>query len=127
MGAAPPIRVGREVRHGSENGMAGEGIVLRLGTRGSPLALAQAWEARSRLCAAQGWPEDRVEVVVIKVMGDAIQDRALSEAGGKGLFTNELDLALMARRGLGRRLGRDHRTAPASPCSNRRAANTANR
>ncbi len=76
--------------------MAGEGIVLRLGTRGSPLALAQAHEARSRLCAAQGWPEDRVEIAVIKTTGDAIQDRALSEAGGKGLFTKELDIALLA-------------------------------
>ena len=76
--------------------MAGDGIVLRLGTRGSPLALAQAYEARARLCAAHGWPEDRVEVVVIKTTGDAIQDRALSEAGGKGLFTKELDVALLA-------------------------------
>ena len=76
--------------------MAGEGIVLRLGTRGSPLALAQAREARARLAAAHGWPEDRVEVVAIKTTGDAIQDRALSEAGGKGLFTKELDVALLA-------------------------------
>jgi hydroxymethylbilane synthase len=76
--------------------MAGDGIVLRLGTRGSPLALAQAHEARARLCAAHGWPEDRVEIVVIATTGDAIQDRALSEAGGKGLFTKELDVALLA-------------------------------
>ncbi len=75
--------------------MTGEAIVLRLGTRGSPLALAQAYEARSRLAAAHGWAEGRVEIVVIKTTGDAIQDRALSEAGGKGLFTKELDVALI--------------------------------
>ena len=76
--------------------MAGEAIVLRLGTRGSPLALAQAHEARARLAAAHGWPEERLAVVVITTTGDAIQDRALSEAGGKGLFTKELDIALLA-------------------------------
>ena len=68
---------------------------LKLGTRGSPLALAQAREARSRLVAAQGWGEDQVEIVVIKTTGDAIQDRPLLEAGGKGLFTKELDTALL--------------------------------
>ena len=76
--------------------MAGEAIVLRLGTRGSPLALAQAHEARARLAAAHGWPEERLALVVITTTGDAIQDRALSEAGGKGLFTKELDIALLA-------------------------------
>ena len=76
--------------------MAGEAIVLRLGTRGSPLALAQAHEARARLAAAHGWPEERLAVVVITTTGDTIQDRALSEAGGKGLFTKELDIALLA-------------------------------
>ena len=76
--------------------MAAEGITLRLGTRGSPLALAQAHEARARLAAAHGWAEDRIEVVAIRTTGDAIQDRALSEAGGKGLFTRELDAALTA-------------------------------
>lgn len=78
------------------DGMAGEAIVLRLGTRGSPLALAQAHEARARLAAAHGWNEERLAVVVIATTGDAIQDRSLSEAGGKGLFTKELDIALMA-------------------------------
>ena len=75
--------------------MTGMGNLLRLGTRGSPLALAQAYEARSRLAAAQGWVEDRIEIVVIATTGDAIQDRALAEAGGKGLFTKELDVALI--------------------------------
>lgn len=68
---------------------------LRLGTRGSPLALAQAHEARDRLTGALGWDIDSVEIVVIRVTGDMIQDRALAEAGGKGLFTKELDNALL--------------------------------
>ena len=76
--------------------MAGETIALRLGTRGSPLALAQAHETRSRLAAAQGWPEATVAILEIRTTGDAIQDRALAEAGGKGLFTKELDTALLA-------------------------------
>jgi hydroxymethylbilane synthase len=68
--------------------------ILRLGTRGSPLALAQAHETRDRLRAAHGWDGDAVEIMVIRTMGDAILDRALAEAGGKGLFTRELDAAL---------------------------------
>lgn len=68
---------------------------LRVGTRGSPLALAQAHEARRRLATAHGWTEDAVAVVAIRTTGDAIQDRALAEAGGKGLFTKELDIALL--------------------------------
>ncbi len=75
--------------------MAGETIVARLGTRGSPLALAQAHEVQARLAAAAGWPLESVAIVVIRTTGDAIQDRALSEAGGKGLFTKELDIALI--------------------------------
>ena len=75
--------------------MVGGNIVLRLGTRGSPLALAQADEVRARVARAQGWPLDSVEIVPIRTTGDAIQDRALSEAGGKGLFTRELDRALI--------------------------------
>ena len=68
---------------------------MRIGTRGSPLALAQARELKSRLAAAHGVAGDAIEIVVIKTTGDAITDRALSEAGGKGLFTKELDLALI--------------------------------
>ena len=68
---------------------------LRVGTRGSPLALAQAHQARDRLLQAHGLAAEAVEIHVIKTSGDAIQDRALSEAGGKGLFTKELDAALM--------------------------------
>ena len=70
-------------------------IPLKIGTRGSPLALAQAHEARDRLAAAHGLPQDAFEVQVIKVMGDQIQDRALAEIGGKGLFTKEIEEALL--------------------------------
>ena len=69
---------------------------VRIGTRGSPLALAQARELCARLAHAHGSSESDFEVVVIRTTGDAIQDRALSEAGGKGLFTKELDSALIA-------------------------------
>jgi hydroxymethylbilane synthase len=67
---------------------------LRLGTRGSPLALAQARELKDRLLAAHGLDAAAIEIVVIKTSGDMILNLPLSEAGGKGLFTKELDLAL---------------------------------
>lgn len=71
---------------------------LRIGTRGSPLALAQAEQTRSRLGAAH--PElaapGAIEIVVIRTSGDRIQDRTLAEAGGKGLFTKEIEDALAA-------------------------------
>ncbi len=72
--------------------------ILRIGTRGSPLALAQARETQSRLMAAHGLPEQAFEIVVIATSGDRIQDRPLSEAGGKGLFTKEIEEALLERR-----------------------------
>ncbi|MFA9200245.1 MAG: hydroxymethylbilane synthase [Cypionkella sp.] len=68
---------------------------LRLGTRRSPLALAQAEEARTRLCAAHGWPPDAVEIVPVTATGDRIQDRPLAEIGGKALWTKELDACLV--------------------------------
>ena len=71
--------------------------ILRIGTRGSPLALAQAYETRSRLAAAHGLSVDRMEIVVIRTTGDRILDRPLAEAGGKGLFTKEIEEALLAR------------------------------
>ncbi|MEX6723831.1 hydroxymethylbilane synthase [Parapedomonas caeni] len=67
---------------------------LILGTRGSPLALAQAHMVRRLLAASLARPEDSIEVLVLKTSGDRIQDRPLSEVGGKGLFTRELDEAL---------------------------------
>ncbi|MER8431920.1 hydroxymethylbilane synthase [Mesorhizobium caraganae] len=69
---------------------------LKIGTRGSPLALAQAHETQARLMAAHGMPAEAFEVVVISTSGDRIQDRPLSEAGGKGLFTKEIEEALLA-------------------------------
>lgn len=68
---------------------------LKIGTRGSPLALAQAHETRARLMAAFELPEAAFEIVVIKVTGDAIQDRPLKDIGGKGLFTREIEEALL--------------------------------
>ncbi|MDW4497268.1 hydroxymethylbilane synthase [Sulfitobacter sp. D35] len=69
---------------------------LRIGTRGSPLALAQAHETRDRLAGAFGLPGACFEIVVIKVTGDRIQDRPLKEIGGKGLFTREIEASLLA-------------------------------
>ena len=69
--------------------------ILKIGTRGSPLALAQAHETRRLLAAASGRDEARFEIVVIRTSGDMIQDRALAEAGGKGLFTKEIDAAML--------------------------------
>jgi len=68
---------------------------IRIGTRGSALALAQAHETRARLAKAHGLTDDDFEIVVIKTTGDQIQDRPLSEAGGKGLFTKEIEEALL--------------------------------
>ncbi|GGB39410.1 porphobilinogen deaminase [Sphingomonas metalli] len=71
-------------------------VRIRLGTRGSPLALTQAGMVRAALCAAHGWAEGEVELVVIRTTGDRVQDRALAEIGGKALWTKELDRALLA-------------------------------
>ncbi len=67
---------------------------IRIGTRGSPLALAQAREVQRRLSAALGLPTPQLAIEVIKTSGDRIQDRPLSEVGGKGLFTKEIEEAL---------------------------------
>ncbi len=69
-------------------------ILLRLGTRGSPLALVQARETRALLARVHAIAPERIEIRVIKTSGDMIRDRALSEAGGKGLFTKEIERAL---------------------------------
>jgi len=68
---------------------------LRIGTRGSPLALWQAHEVRRCLMAALALPEPAFQIVVIKVTGDQIQDKALRDIGGKGLFTREIEDALL--------------------------------
>lgn len=72
------------------------GRPLNIGTRGSPLALAQAHETRDRLAAALDLPPEAFRIVVIKVTGDQILDKALKEIGGKGLFTREIEEALLA-------------------------------
>jgi hydroxymethylbilane synthase len=68
---------------------------LKLGTRGSPLALAQARKVAAALETAQRWPAGYVEIIPIKTTGDRVQDRPLAEIGGKGLWTKELDRALL--------------------------------
>jgi hydroxymethylbilane synthase len=68
---------------------------LRIGTRGSRLALAQAHMVRAMLAAAEGVPEETHEIVVVSTAGDRILDRPLSEIGGKGLFTEEIEAGLL--------------------------------
>ena len=72
--------------------------VLRIGTRGSPLALVQAGQVRARLAAAHGLAPERIGIEIIRTSGDMIRDRPLSEVGGKGLFTKEIEDALLAGR-----------------------------
>ena len=67
---------------------------LRLGTRASPLAVAQAVSAKAALLAKTGWGEEAIELVPMTASGDKIQDRALAEVGGKALWTKELDAEL---------------------------------
>ncbi len=69
---------------------------FRIGTRGSPLALAQAFETRDRLMAAHGLPPEMFEIVPLSTKGDRMTDRPLSEIGGKGLFTEELEAQLLS-------------------------------
>ena len=68
---------------------------LRLGTRGSALALAQARKVAAAIETAQRWPDGWVQIVEITTTGDKVQDRPLAEIGGKGLWTKELDRALL--------------------------------
>jgi hydroxymethylbilane synthase len=69
--------------------------LLRIGTRGSPLALVQAHQVRDRLSAALAVAPEAIDITVIKTTGDAIQNRPLVEIGGKGLFTKEIEQALI--------------------------------
>jgi hydroxymethylbilane synthase len=68
---------------------------LRIGTRGSPLALWQAHAVQAALATAHGVAPEAIAIEIISTTGDAIQDRPLSEAGGKGLFTKEIEQALI--------------------------------
>jgi hydroxymethylbilane synthase len=67
---------------------------LRLGTRGSPLALWQANAAAAALARVHNVPDAAIERIVIRTSGDTVRDRPLADVGGKGLFTRELDEAL---------------------------------
>jgi hydroxymethylbilane synthase len=69
---------------------------LRLGTRGSALALAQARKVAAAIETAQRWPDGWVQIVTVTTTGDKVQDRPLAEIGGKALWTKELDRALLA-------------------------------
>jgi hydroxymethylbilane synthase len=69
---------------------------FRIGTRGSPLALAQANETRHRLAQAFDLPEEAFDIVIIKTTGDKVLDRPLKEIGGKGLFTREIEDDMLA-------------------------------
>ena len=75
---------------------AGEASILRIGSRGSPLALVQAREVQRRLAAASGVDAQRIAIKVIRTTGDIVQDRPLADAGGKGLFAKEIEEALIA-------------------------------
>ncbi len=95
-----PIKFNSGINNGINRGlslnMAGEAIVT-IGTRGSPLALAQAYETKRLLGEKfpELAPEGAVEIKKIMTKGDSILNQALSEIGGKGLFTKELDVALL--------------------------------
>ncbi|HRE22273.1 MAG TPA: hydroxymethylbilane synthase [Rhabdaerophilum sp.] len=78
--------------------MANERPLLAIGTRGSPLALAQARMTAAALAAASGVATDDIAIEVISTTGDRTQDRPLSEIGGKGLFTKEIDNAQLEGR-----------------------------
>ncbi len=71
--------------------------MIRIGTRSSPLALAQTKELQLRLMQAYNWPANQFQIIPIKTTGDRITDRKLIEVGGKGLFTKEIELALFDR------------------------------
>jgi hydroxymethylbilane synthase len=71
---------------------------LRLGTRGSPLALWQAHAVRAALASAHEVGEEAIEIVTIRTTGDQVKDRPLADIGGKGLFTKEIEEALLDNR-----------------------------
>lgn len=73
-------------------------VPLKIGTRGSPLALAQAEETCRLLMAAHGLSRDCFEIIIIKTTADRVQDRMLKDIGGKGLFTKEIEDALLDHR-----------------------------
>ena len=70
--------------------------LLRIGSRGSPLALVQARQVQTALAKACGIVPEQIEISIIRTSGDKIQDRPLADAGGKGLFTKEIEEALLS-------------------------------
>ncbi len=68
---------------------------IRIGTRGSPLALTQSENVRALLAAAHGRSPDDFEIVIVRTTGDTVHDRPLADIGGKGLFTKEIEEALL--------------------------------
>lgn len=71
---------------------------LRIGTRGSPLALAQATAVRAAIAKAERLDPEEIEIVAMKTTGDIVRDRSFAESGGKGIFTKEIDEALLSGR-----------------------------
>jgi hydroxymethylbilane synthase len=96
-GPAPPIETGVALR-GHMAQSSAEPTILRIGSRGSPLALTQARAVRDSLASVHGLDPARLGIEAIRTSGDMIQDRPLAEAGGKGLFTKEIEEALLAGR-----------------------------
>ena len=72
--------------------------LIRIGTRGSPLALKQACEVKNLLAKAHNLRESNFEIIIIKTTGDKIVDQPLGSIGGKGLFTKEIEEALSKKR-----------------------------
>jgi hydroxymethylbilane synthase len=93
-----PLRVYEDRRYSREQNIVTSSRPLIIGTRGSPLALAQVTEVRARLAAAHSElaEEGAVETRIIKTSGDKFIDRPLADIGGKGLFTKEIEEALSA-------------------------------
>jgi hydroxymethylbilane synthase len=85
---------GNSAKDGQAKALEAFVTALRIGTRGSPLALVQAGLVRARLAASHGMNLADIDVRIIKTSGDRIQDRNLADIGGKGLFTKELEDAL---------------------------------
>ena len=78
------------------NGNPAENLVI--GTRGSPLALAQANEVRNKILSSNALDPDKVKIEIIKTSGDKFLNTSLSKIGGKGLFTKEIQQALIDKR-----------------------------
>jgi hydroxymethylbilane synthase len=92
------MRAGRALRLASLRRMTQSSAKFRIGTRGSPLSLTQTEAVRARLAAAHGLAPEAFEIVVLRTSGDEVRDRRLAELGGKGLFTKEIEEALLAGR-----------------------------